>query len=361
VTSPQIRVLVVEDDPDTAEYTRTVLTRRGGMDVHLVTDPHDALAHARLGELDVVITDIELPGMSGLQLVTELRASAPWLPVVVMTAHASVDYAVDALRRDAEEFLVKPVPAATLVERVTELALRGRRLRDQQRDAGVVLAVGAHPDDVEIGAGAILASHRAAGDTVVILTLSGGEAGGAAPEREHEALAAAEVIGARLFLLGFTDTAMVADGVLVRAIEETIAQVRPTIVYTHSVHDRHQDHRAVFQAVEVAARQVPALASYQSPSSTVDFRPNRFVPVDDHLETKLTMLAAFRSQAHRDYMQPDLVRATARYWSRFGGARFVEPLEVIRANVMLAAAPGHVEESRSAPTELSMPEHGGTE
>ena len=88
--------------------------------------------------------------------------------------------------------------------------------------------------------------------------------------------------------------------------------------------------RAGGQAVMVATRRVASLACFQSPSCTVDFRPSRFVPVDGFLETKLEMLAAFSSQSHRDYMEPDAVRSTARYWSRFGGGTDVEPLEIVR-------------------------------
>src|SRR5690606_20630753 len=105
----QLHVLVVEDELDAAEYVRTVLARRGGMDVTVVHDPVSALAEADRSTFDVVVTDIQLPGMSGLELLTELRRRTPGLPVVVMTAFASVDHAVDALRRDADEFLTKPV------------------------------------------------------------------------------------------------------------------------------------------------------------------------------------------------------------------------------------------------------------
>jgi LmbE family N-acetylglucosaminyl deacetylase len=298
-----------------------------------------------------------MPGMSGLDLLGELRSRAAGTPVAVMTAFASVDYAVEALRRDADEFLVKPVAAATLLERITALAVEGRARRAAEGTTETVLAVGAHPDDVEIGVGATLASHRAAGDAVVILTLSSGATGGDVQLRRHEALAAAAIIGARLYLHDFEDTRLDRAGGLITTIEELVREVGPTVVYTHSAHDRHQDHRAVRQAVDVAARRVPSLACFQSPSSTIDFRPSRFVPVDGFLEAKLQMLAAFESQSHRDYMDPDLVRATARYWSRFGTGQYAEPLETVRAAAMLssrARAAGVVAAGTDA-----VDEHGG--
>ena len=132
--------------------------------------------------------------------------------------------------------------------------------------------------------------------------------------------------------LDFPDTRLVPAEGVITAIEQVIADVQPDRVYTHGAHDRHQDHRAVHEAVEVAARQVPNVWCFQSPSSTVAFAPTRFVDVDGFVDTKLRMLAAYESQAHRDYMQPDAVRAAARYWARFSPARDVEPLETVRAS-----------------------------
>lgn len=324
------RILVIEDDIDVGEYLNIVLGKRNGMQVHLFRDGFQALAAWRELDPDVVITDIELPGISGLDLVARFREQAPTLPVIVMTAHASVDYAVKALRHQVDEFLVKPVRGPEMVAKVSALAETGRRRR-AARSGQIVLAVGAHPDDVEIGVGGLMAAHRAAGDSVIILTLSRGARGGEVDDRQHESLAAAELIGARLFMEDLQDTAISAAEPTVSIIERVIAQVTPTVVYTHSVHDRHQDHRAAHQATVVASRRVPTVACYESPSATVDFRPNRFSSIDGYTATKLALLACFASQTgRRDYLEPDFVLATARYWSRFGGGRSCEPLEILR-------------------------------
>jgi LmbE family N-acetylglucosaminyl deacetylase/CheY-like chemotaxis protein len=326
------RVLVVDDDPDVALYTSTVLERRGGCEVRAITDP--TLARSAVDEFrpDVVVTDIEMPGMTGLQLVELLRADQPDLPIIVMTAHVSVDYAVGALRSQADEFLVKPIASPDLISIVQRLASKGRANREAGRPREYVLAVGAHPDDVEIGVGGILAAHRDAGDTVVILTMSRGAKGGEPDDRQHESLQSADLLGARLFLEDLVDTEITSTGSTIAIIERVIKQVNPTIVYTHSIHDQHQDHRAVHEAVLVAARAVDTVACYQSPSSTVDFRPSRFVSIDGFTAKKIELLQCFQSQANiRKYLEPDFVLATARYWSRFsGGNDNCEPLEIIR-------------------------------
>lgn len=325
------RVLVVDDDPDVALYTRTVLERRGGCIVRAIGDAR--LARQIVAEFrpDVVVTDIEMPGMTGLELLALLRADQPELPVVVMTAHVSVDYAVSALRSQADEFLTKPVNSADLVSIVTRLATEGRKDHVVARAHEVVLAVGAHPDDVEIGVGGVLAAHRAHGDVVVILTLSRGGQGGSADDRQHESLRSAELLGARLFLEDLVDTEITNTGPTVQIIERVVHEVNPSIVYTHTIHDRHQDHRAVHEATVVATRAVDTVACFQSPSSTVDFRPTRFVSIDGFTDAKLELLQCFQSQSEiRTYLEPDFVLATARYWSRYGGGRNVEPLEILR-------------------------------
>lgn len=336
----EIWALVVEDDPDAAAFVRTVLERHAGMQVVVAPDAVTALQSLRERRFDLIVTDIELPGQSGLEMLPEARELAPGVPVLVLTAHANVDYAVDALRRDVDEFLVKPVTVATLKERATTLVQEGRRLRAAAPLPDVVLAIGAHPDDVEIGIGATLAAHAAAGDNLAILTLSGGSVGGDAGIRQQESVAAAAVVGARLIHLDFEDTRLNPAYGVIAAIEEVVEEIKPDRVYTHSVHDRHQDHRAVHESVQIAARNVPNLACYQSPSCTTQYQPDQFVGVESFLDTKLRLLAAYASQSHRNYMEEDLVLATARYWSRFGGGRYAEPLETIRSSVILA--PGAV-------------------
>ncbi|HEY4269477.1 MAG TPA: response regulator [Galbitalea sp.] len=326
------RVLVVDDDPDVALYTSTVLERRGGCTVLAITDPTKARTAVDEFRPDVVVTDIEMPGMTGLELIAQLRADQPDLPVVVMTAHISVDYAVGALRSQADEFLTKPIASPELIAIVQRLATSGRTNREAGRPREYVLAIGAHPDDVELGVGGILAAHRDAGDTVVILTMSRGARGGAPDDRQNESLRSADLLGARLFLEDLIDTEITNTGPTIAIIERVIRQVNPSIVYTHSIHDRHQDHRAVHEATIVAARSVDTVACYQSPSATVDFRPSRFVSIDGYVETKLQLLAAFHSQAGiRKYLEPDFVTSTARYWSRFSStSEMCEPLEIIK-------------------------------
>ena len=111
---PRGRILLVEDDADAAYYIMRVLTTMGYFDVVHLLDPAVALRRAVAEPWDLVLTDVDLPGMSGLDLLRALRREVPALPVAVVTARVP-SVAADALRLGAGAYLEKPVPAAHLV------------------------------------------------------------------------------------------------------------------------------------------------------------------------------------------------------------------------------------------------------
>lgn len=323
------RVMVVEDDLDVAEYTRTILENKLGCTVLTFTDPTEVLASVGDFRPEVVITDIEMPGMSGLDLIVQLREAQPGIPVIVMTAHASIDYAVTALRNQANEFLTKPISSSELVSHVRRLA-EDSRVRANAAGKSVVLAIGAHPDDVEIGVGGTLAAHRAAGDPVAILTLSSGSRDGGIRAAWEEGSASARLIGARL-LMEELPAREFRQEQAVDVIAKAVAELLPTIIYVHTEHDRDQDHRTAFGATMIAASDVSSLVCFQGSTATVDYRPNRFVTIDGFTDAKLAMLDCFaRGGSRPGILDPDLALATARYWARFGQGTYCEPLEIIR-------------------------------
>jgi two-component system response regulator HydG len=199
---------------------------------------------------------------------------------------------------------------------------------------GRILAIGAHPDDVAIGAAGTLLAHRAAGDAVVILTLSRGARDGDRIRRARESQEAANVIGARLFLNDLEDTRIPEGDPTVCVIDQVVAEIQPTIVYTHSIHDVRQDHRNTHRAAVAACWHIGQVFCFQSPSATVDYRPTHFVNIDGHIGRKLKAIDAFTTQVGwPGYLDPDLIAATARYWSRYGGGSHAEPFEAISARL----------------------------
>lgn len=100
--------------------------------------------------------------------------------------------------------------------------------------------------------------------------MSHGQRGGDRARRATESAKAAELLGAVLFLEDLEDTRIAESDPTVGLIEAVIEQFAPSVVYTHTVHDLHQDHRNVNRATMVAARRVPSVYCYESPSATVD-------------------------------------------------------------------------------------------
>lgn len=120
------RILLIDDDRVFGIWAGQVLAKRGGYELRHVLDPVAGLWYVQTEPWDLLITDIEMPGMTGLELLDRVRLLAPALPVAVVTAHAPTDRAVAALRSAAVEFLHKPTPAAEFLDKVAALVVKGR-------------------------------------------------------------------------------------------------------------------------------------------------------------------------------------------------------------------------------------------
>ena len=145
-------VLVVDDDPGTRKVARANLSLEG-FDVVVASSAQEALS--RLGEADpmAVVTDLKLPDLDGISLMARIHEARPGLPVVVVTGNATVETAVDAMRRGALHYLTKPIryDELALVLRHAVAAERSRRevtrLRGElERAAGFEEMVGASPE-----------------------------------------------------------------------------------------------------------------------------------------------------------------------------------------------------------------------
>ncbi len=324
------RILLIEDDPNHGMLLQRWLELDGQANVTWVVTGPEGLAHLNSGvRWSLVVTDVLLPGVDGLQLVGASKEVDSHTPVLLITGQESLDVAMRALELRADACLFKPFSRNTFVEKAEQLLAQCKAKQDALKRR--VLAIGAHPDDVELGCGGALLQHRADGDDVMILTLSRGSAGGEVRKRVREAELAASRLGASLQLANLPDTSISEGSDTISLIEHVVGEFEPDIVYTHSLHDRHQDHRNTYQATTVATRNVTEIYSYQSPSSTVDFRPSLFIDIVKFFEEKIAVLSAYQSQVAKcPYLDTDAVASAAKYWSRFTNLQLVEPLEVVR-------------------------------
>lgn len=323
------RILLIEPHLEVANLILEWLQDKAVV-IHVV-DTADAQKKAALPSWDVVITDINAAEVNDLDITLIVKKANPDASVLIVTEHKKVDFIIAAMQNHADGLLFKPLEAKEFITKVLNLANDSRIKRAKGKK--IILAIGAHPDDVEFGCAGALAKHRAEGDALNILTLSSGAVGGNSSTRKKESKNAAQLQNARLFMGTFIDTEISHSLNTIQFIEKIVQQVQPTHVYTHSIHDNHQDHRNTYHATITACRQIPNLYCYLSPSSTVDFKPNIFINIDGFIEIKLLVIEAFSSQCNsRPYLEPDLIRATARYWGRFCNYHLAEPMEVIKGH-----------------------------
>jgi two-component system response regulator FlrC len=117
-----IKVLLVEDDHSLREALGETLAL-AGHDYHAVGSAEEALLAAAEASFSLVVSDVNMPGMDGHQLLHQLRTRYPQLPVLLMTAHGTVDRAVEAMRQGAADYLVKPFEPKALMALVARHAL----------------------------------------------------------------------------------------------------------------------------------------------------------------------------------------------------------------------------------------------
>ncbi len=158
------RVLIVEDDLELREAIADTL-ELAGFDFIQAGDGEQALSLLELEAVDIVVTDVNMPGMDGHQLLARLNQTFPGLPVVLMTAFGQVQKAVEAIRNGAVDYLMKPFDADTLVDTISKFSAGSSR-----DDAG------SEPIAEELSSRQLLqlASRVAQTDSTVLIT---GESG----------------------------------------------------------------------------------------------------------------------------------------------------------------------------------------
>ncbi|MEJ7602390.1 MAG: PIG-L deacetylase family protein [Kofleriaceae bacterium] len=203
------------------------------------------------------------------------------------------------------------------------------------KENGRVLAFGAHPDDLEVGAGGLLARLSAEGAEVTMGVVS-------IPNnndvRRAEARAGAEVIEADLFILFDEKPCRVEDipmHELVRRFDQLVGDVRPDLVITHSAFDLHWDHGLVNRATVSALRRTPCdlLAFLSSPEMNAQSRAigQCFADISTTMETKLRAIQSHKSQIAK--LDLDSSRDLARAMGRISGVEFAESYEVLRVRI----------------------------
>jgi LmbE family N-acetylglucosaminyl deacetylase len=195
-----------------------------------------------------------------------------------------------------------------------------------------VLAVGAHPDDVEIGCGGTIARHVEEGDSVIIVVMIepvsshySGRIIRSKNEGETEEKEAAKVLGAKLINLGFKDKYVPYSGETIEAINKIIDDHKIDIIYTHWLHDTHQDHKRTAESVISAGRYVKDILMYEpeypAGRSFLGFRNQYYVDITSQHKSQIRRYG-------NDFLEA--VEARARHRGYEIGSKYAECYEVLR-------------------------------
>jgi len=197
-----------------------------------------------------------------------------------------------------------------------------------------VLAIGAHPDDIELGCGGLLLKAAKQGHNVYMYSLTRGSASGDPIMRTKELMLSAEFIGAKnLWIDNFEDTKLTAGHELINHIEHFINKANPDIIFTHSSSDVHHDHRAIALSTLEAGRFASNILAYEIPL-TKNFNPQVYYDISDVIGMKVELINIFWSQQSKLYLKANAIKGLAEYralQSRMNGSiKYVEAFEVLR-------------------------------
>jgi putative two-component system response regulator len=114
-------ILVVDDSADVLEVVSSLITSHG-LPVISCGNAWDALNEIRNNKVVAVLTDIKMPAMSGIELLAKIHDANPEIPVILMTAYANLDIAMDAIKRGAFDFVTKPFERQHLMHVIDKAA-----------------------------------------------------------------------------------------------------------------------------------------------------------------------------------------------------------------------------------------------
>jgi LmbE family N-acetylglucosaminyl deacetylase len=192
-----------------------------------------------------------------------------------------------------------------------------------------ILAIGAHPDDIELGCGGTLIKAARAGHEVFMYVLTRGAASGDPVQRSQELLSSAKYIGVdTLWIDNFEDTKLSVDNKLINHIEYFIHRSNPEIILTHALCDYHHDHRAIADSTLEAARNSQNVLAYEIPV-TKNFNPQLHYDISDVVEDKVELIKMFWSQKDKLFTRASSIKGLAEY--RAFQSRLSSPISAVES------------------------------
>ncbi len=176
-------VLLVDDDPAVAKVLGALLTQ-AGLTTYPARDGQEALALLASKPVDVVVSDVRMPGMDGLQVLAEVSRGWPDIPVILLTAHGTVPLAVEAMKAGAADFVLKPFDREEILFTVRKALLRAHREAGRQQARATGGFIGQSPAMADVQA---VLAKAAAGTATVLLRGESGTGKELAAKAVHDA------------------------------------------------------------------------------------------------------------------------------------------------------------------------------
>jgi len=194
-----------------------------------------------------------------------------------------------------------------------------------------ILAIGAHPDDIELGCGGTICLYNLNNRPVYGLILSNGERSGDPVIRKQESVDSLNKLGVkRLFFGELPDTKIGNDITTISVIEDIVNKLKPDIIFTHSINEIHQDHRNTAISTFSAARNVPTILCYESPSLMTDFKPQCYHDILKTIDQKIEALKLHKSQIDKRYFKIDAILGLAKFRGNQINLKYAESFEVFK-------------------------------
>jgi LmbE family N-acetylglucosaminyl deacetylase len=197
-----------------------------------------------------------------------------------------------------------------------------------------ILAIAAHPDDVEYGCGGTLAKYSQNGHKVFLLIMSEGEMGGPGNIRKAEQIEAAKILKTEeIFWGGYQDTSLPVGKNIISKIEGFIHRIKPDFIFVHYFDDTHQDHRHLSLSTISATRYIRNVLFFEGPT-TQNFSPNVFVDISKYFDTKVQSLKAHESQVAKTNIEGlniiDIASSTAIFRGIQSRVKYAEGFHSLR-------------------------------
>lgn len=128
----QMRLMLVDDEERFLSTTQKLLTKKG-VEVFTASSGMAALEILQVKTIHVVILDVKMPGMDGIQTLMEIKKRFPLVEVIMLTGHATVESAVDGLKSGATDYLMKPTSLEDLIQKAEEAFEKRQRLEEKIR------------------------------------------------------------------------------------------------------------------------------------------------------------------------------------------------------------------------------------